>query len=126
MDQAEVDRLLKNLDDEHRKDREAILRVQRLLNERAPSDVRVRTRVPVIAVDAAPENFSQVVREAVEKVSGRFTTHDIRDAVQQALPGFDVRKRMTSISSILLGLLEDEKIKLVQKGVGAKPSTYER
>jgi hypothetical protein len=131
MQKAEVDQLLKALDEKHREDRKAILRVQQLLEE----EIRTRANLAVMrefeklaspAKSTGPSNFSQVVRDAVESLSGQFSTHDVRDAVQKMLPDFPLQSKMASISSVLLGLLEDKKIKLIQKGIGAKPSVYER
>lgn len=129
MNKSEVDNLLKALDEKHRKDREAILRVQQLLAESASgvdlngnghAASEKRTKI------SAKPNFSKAVREAVDAIKGPFSTHVVRDHLKAALPDVEVEKKMASISSILIGLAGAGEIKLIEKGVGAKPSMYER
>lgn len=67
---------------------------------------------------------AQYVEEAVEAITTQFKVKDVIDSIQKAHPNVTVNN--STVAGKLTNLVDKNKIKVIQKGVGRTPAMYEK
>jgi hypothetical protein len=114
MHQREYDRLKKQIEGEYRDKLRALDLVWKMAGKNSSAKPKG---------DPKEGSLASFVRQAVERIGGRFTLRDVV-AGCEADSSTDVEIRLPSVSGILKRMADQGAIKVVEQGSGRRPTIY--